>query len=179
MSMKRIYPYHQSLVVSAVLLALLASPAQAHKFYVSNAQMEYNPKTKSLEIIIRVFTDDLEMALLRHHRQTVRLDQKEAGTLTLAYLKDRFEIKGRNRLPKKLKWVGLEVKGDSAWLYVEVSAPEGAQALQLRNRLFFELFEEQVNLVNTRFDGKQIGLMYKPGDSFKAITTRDPSISGN
>jgi len=151
-----------------------------HKFHVSVTQIEYNSKEQSAEISLRVFADDLENALSQHAKRPVKIDpatankDKQLGETILAYLRDRFQLKTRAGRLVKLSWVGMENHADMIWLYVEGKLSEGMEGAQLRNKVFQELFEDQVNIVNSKIDGKQVGLMFKVKDEFKSITAYPP-----
>ena len=70
---------------------------------------------------------------------------------------------------------------DMFWLYLEGKVPAGSansgslDGSQLRNRIFCELFDDQVNIVNTKIQNKQIGLMFESKDGFKLISTSVPA----
>jgi len=64
----------------------------------------------------------------------------------------------------------MEPEADAVWLYVETKMPEGLDGAQLRDRLFFEMLDDQVNLVHLKFAGKKADLVFKVGDEFKAIS---------
>ncbi len=152
-----------------------------HKFHVSVTQLDYNQKAQSAEITIRVFADDLETALSQHAKRRVKLDpatankDKQAGETALAYLRGSFELKGKTGRPVKLIWVGMEWQADMYWLYLEGKLTDGLEGAQLRNKVLQELFEDQVNIVNSKIDGKQIGLMFDAKDDFKLITAQPPA----
>jgi hypothetical protein len=153
----------------------------SHKFHVSVTQIEYNQKEQSAEITIRVFADDLENALSQHTKRPIKLDpatankDKQVGETVIAYLRDRFQLKTSAGRPVKLNWVGMEWQADMFWLYVEGKLPSGLEGAQLRNKVFQNLFEDQVNIVNSKIDGKQIGLMFDSMDDFKLITAYPPA----
>ncbi|HEY0319602.1 MAG TPA: DUF6702 family protein [Pyrinomonadaceae bacterium] len=152
------------------LSPLAVRDASAHKFYTSISHAEYNPETKSLEIVARVFSDDLELALTRRNSKAIYLDStKEVSAYIVAYLKETFEVKGVDEKRKEIKWVGLETKVDTTWLYFEIKMPEGLKGTELRNRLFFELFSEQVNIVNIKDADNKFDLVFKRGDEFKSL----------
>jgi hypothetical protein len=141
-----------------------AHAAAAHKFYTSLARVEYNASEKSVEVTLRVFADDLELALKRRAGREVRLDRtKDADQLVLAYLRDTFEIKNRDGELKALKWVGMEMRAGVAWLYVEAEMPEGLAGARLRDHVLFELFDEQVNTVSVRYKGASGDLVFTRG----------------
>lgn len=154
------------------------SNTNSHKIHVSVAQLEFNQKAQSVEIVIRVYADDLENALSQHAKRQVKLDpanaskDKRVGEAVIAYLRDNFELKNKEGHLVKLNWVGLEWQVDMFWLYAEAKMLNGLDGSQLRNRVFFDLYEDQVNIVNTKIQNKQVGLMFEQKDGFKTITNR-------
>lgn len=139
--------------------------APAHKFYVSLAEVDYNNETKSLEVALRVFADDLELALTRREHQAVYLDRTQnIDKFIRAYLQDRFEVRGRDGKTKEIKWVGMESKVDSTWLYFEIPVDGSLDEMQLRNRIFLEQYAEQINTVICKIGGKQRDFIFKTGD---------------
>lgn len=157
-----------------LLLCIFIVPAntsKAHKYYTSLAELNYNAETKSVEVSMRVFADDLELALTRRNKRAVYLDKtKDASALVLIYLKDVFELKNGKGEVKALRWIGMETKADVVWLYFEIPMPEGLEGTALRHRLLFDLFEDQVNLVNGKDGGRKLDLSFKRGDDFKPLT---------
>lgn len=157
-------------LLTAALLACacaLAWPggAAAHKYYTSLARAEYNEETKTVEFALRVFADDLELALTRRGGRKVYLDKtKDAADLTLAYLRETFEVVGRDGRRVELRWIGMETQGDVAWLYFEAPLPEGPAGATLRDRILLELFQTQVNIVSLKYGGGKLDLVFKRGD---------------
>ena len=166
---------HLRHVTAAVLLGCAAlcagaATAAAHKYYTSLAQVEYNAEGKSVEVTLRVFADDLELALSRRAGREVTLDRtKDVDRLVLAYLRDTFEIRNRDGATKALKWVGMDLRAGVAWLYFEAEMPEGLAGGRLRDHLLFELFEEQVNTVSVRYQGARADLVFARGDGERDV----------
>jgi len=146
-----------------------------HKVHISVTNLEFNQPKQTVEIVIRVFTDDLENALSRSGARTVKIDPASAGKnrrvgdLVMAYLRSNFELKNKAGRPVTLSWNGIEGQIDMFWLYVKGRMPGGLEGAQMRNKIFCELFDDQVNIVNAKHQGKQIGLMFESKDDFKAI----------
>ncbi len=146
-----------------------------HKIHVSVSSLEFNQTNQEVEIAIRVFTDDLETALSRRAERPVKIDTATAGKdkrvsdLLMAYLRSHFELKNKAGRPIVLTWSGIEGEMDMFWLYVKGRMPGGLEGAQMRNKIFCELFEDQVNIVNAKHQGKQLGVMFEPKDDFKAI----------
>lgn len=158
------------LLVCAPSRATTAHAAAVHKFYTSLARVEYNAEEKTAEVTLRVFADDLELALKRRTGREVKLDRtKDADQLVLAYLRDTFDIKNHDGDVKALKWVGMELRAGIAWLYVEAEMPEGLSGARLRDHVLFELFEEQVNTVSVRCNSASADLVFARGDGERAV----------
>ena len=147
----------------------------SHKIHVSVTSLEFNQPRQMVEIVIRVFSDDLENALSRRAERTVKIDPATAGKdrqvveQVMAYLRSNFELKNKAGRPVALSWNGIEGQPDMFWIFVKGRAPGGLEGAQLRNKIFCELFDDQVNIVNAKHQGKQIGLMFEAKDDFKIL----------
>ena len=115
--------------------------------------MRWSPETQTVQTTIRVFTDDLELALRNHHRLDEGMkiwlgDVQEwpsADTAILGWVSDLLTL-DVNDEALLWQWVGKEVELDVTYLYVE-SNPTRSSHWQVTNRLFFREFEDQVNEV--------------------------------
>ena len=125
----------------------------AHKFYISLTQVDHNPKAASLEITIKLFTDDLELALSPTNPGRMKLGtEKEiegADSLVFDYLKKRlwYEVNGK---PVNYRYIGRETENDVSWCYVEVLNVTQLNTLKVHNLLLTEAFPEQINLTNIK-----------------------------
>ncbi len=160
---------------TVLLLAALIVPsvtaAPVHTFHTSLMQAEFNEKSKSLEIAIQVFSHDLETVLSKRAGKRVRLDKSsDAPALVLAYLSEAVNIRNREGQVKAFTWVGMEAQADAVWIYIESKMPEGLEGAQIRNRIFFDLLDDQVNRVHLKYEGKKADLVFKRGEDFKAIS---------
>jgi hypothetical protein len=158
-------------LVFGLSLSRVVPNVAAHKFHTSFAEAEYNEKEASLQITLRTFPDDLEMILnKRNGKKNVRLDRKQdAEPLLIAYLQETFQLKNAKGETLKLSWVGMDAGVDSAWLYFEARMPEGFAGAQLRNQFLFDLYDDQVNLVNVKQDERKRALTFKNGDNFQPL----------
>jgi uncharacterized protein DUF6702 len=147
----------------------------SHKIHVSVTNLEFSRPRQTVEIVIRVFSDDLENALSRRANRAVKIDPATAGKdrqvveLVMAYLRSSFELKNKAGRTVALSWNGIEGQPDMFWIFVKGRAPGGLEGAQLRNKIFCELFDDQVNIVNAKHQGKQLGLMFESKDDFKIL----------
>jgi len=139
-----------------ILYALLvAAPmhfaAWLHPMHVSVTEIEMDEKEKRLEIMMRVFVDDLEITLRRNFKQP-ELDVLEPKGQTLdelmtAYLKGRFQIAldGKQQI---VKYLGHERDHEAFIFYVEVDKVKKWKSIQIQNSIITEIYDDQSNLVH-------------------------------
>ena len=165
------YSLSLAFVVAFGLASSRAVPsAAAHKFHTSFTEAEYNAKEGSLQITLRTFPDDLELILGKRSGKSVRLDRKQdAEPLLVAYLQETFQLKNSKGEIVKLSWVGMDAGVDSAWLYFEARLPDGLAGAQLRNQFLFDLYDDQVNLVNVKQDKQKRALTFKNSADFQPL----------
>lgn len=134
----------------------------AHPFYLSVTEIFHNPQARSLEITLRVFTDDLEQALRQRQGSPVILSGEHASpgadALVIAYLGEKIRFQADSAY---LSWhyVGKEVEPDATYIYLEVSGIGSLRHFKAENRLFFELYESQRNLLHLKANGTHKSLM--------------------
>lgn len=160
------------------LISFVSGNALAHKFHASITQMDYNDKEGAVKVVIRFFTDDFETAISQHAKRPIKfntpqaLKEKANVAAVLDYVRERFELKSPKGAPVRFTWVGMEMQADMIWVYFEGKLAGGLAGAQVRNRVLHELFEDQVNIVNFKYDGKQTGTMFNAQDGFKAVPAK-------
>ena len=138
------------------LLCLFCSSASAHKFYVSLTEMNYNQKTKSLEVSIKIFIDDIEDVLeLENESKLFVCTEKEApevNTLLHEYTKKHFQILKENT-HLNFEFIGKSCDQDYIYLFAEYKDFNPEQKYTLKNTLLTDDFHEQHNKVNYLVNG--------------------------
>ena len=129
--------------------------ADAHPFHVTIAEAEWNPKTSSLEVSMRVNPIDVERVLRERLKRSVELSESDeaAEKAVFAYLQERLVLSSGPKTKWKPKWVGMEVKINRAWLYFEYPMPQPPRSLRVEHRLFHELEDDQVNTLLLKVGG--------------------------
>jgi hypothetical protein len=137
-----------------------------HDFHTSLSEINYNDKTKSLEISIRVFTDDLELALSEiNNNKKIKIEGEKTiiDPLIEKYIMKHLAIISPQKKVKLIKYYGKEQEAEATWIYAEMADCENIKDFTLFNTLFTDLFTDQTNLVNITsgsqkktmlFDGK-------------------------
>jgi hypothetical protein len=142
----------------AGFLQLITLTFFLHPMHVSVTEIQLDEKDKELEIMMRVFIDDLELTLRN------KLNQPEMDILELKngmtvdqlagdYLKDHFKVSLDNK-PQKTAYLGHEREGEAFIFYVQVSNVKKFKTIQIFNDIITELHEDQSNLVHVTVKDK-------------------------
>lgn len=157
--------------LAGILLGLLSGALLLgfrHPFHVSVCQVDHNPQTQALEITFRIFTDDLEEALaaqgaqrlfLGDARESQAVDRYLCNYLNHAVL---FVVNGDTA---NFRYVGRETETDITWCYVEIHKIAQVKKISVTSRLLQEIFEDQINLVHIKADGKLKSLQLRRGQA--------------
>ena len=169
---KRMKKINKLLKVCTLLISVaffLGNSERAHKFYMSIIDMEYNEASKSLQISMKLFADDLEFVLEKEQNVKVFLgtekEHEKTDDFIKSYLNTHFFIEqSKGSLP--LTYVGKEVDKDYAWIYIEVKNFKVKDETLLTNSMLIDYFKDQTNKIN-----------YKKGDEVNSFTLYNQNIS--
>jgi hypothetical protein len=153
------------ILVTITLLITLCG-ASIHPVHVSVTEISFDEKEKELEIISRIFWDDLEKSIRTEKKQS-ELNLLEPGTsittdqLVGEYLQKRFKITLDGKAPQKIKYLGHEVENEAILCYVQVANVKKFETIEIYNSVLTELYEDQSNLVHVTRKGtvKSLRLM--------------------
>lgn len=143
------------LFIIAILPLLLS--ATLHKFYVSVTEIEYVKEKKSVQIISRIFIDDLEKALCLRYDEQITLatstESKDVSVYMERYLKDKIDIK-INGKPVNFKFIGKEYDNDIVFCYLEIIDIHEIKSFEISNQLLFDTYDEQQNIVKLKINNQ-------------------------
>lgn len=132
------------------------SAAGVHDFHFSRTDVRWNPDTQTVQTTVRVFTDDLELALRNHHglSEDVKIwlgDKSEwaqADSAIHTWLQAHLTV-ALDESTVHWTWVGKEVELDITYLYLE-SQPLVHRSGRWRasNSLLYAEFNDQVNEIH-------------------------------
>lgn len=142
------------------MLLLLTAFTGLHKFYVSVTNVEYSEKEESLQIISRIFIDDLENALQTRYDFSARLATPEEDGSAAAQIERYFNSKFTvwvNGSEREYTFLGKRYDRDLVVCYLEVTGipKETLKSVEVRNEILTDIFEEQKNLVHFRILGNK------------------------
>ncbi|NER18606.1 peptidase E [Spongiivirga citrea] len=112
----------------------------------------------NLQITIRLFIDDFEDVLQERYDQSIILNEDNNPALIEnsigKYLSKKLNIK-LNGKDATLNYLGKEYDNDIVKCYVEIENTNEIKSVSVTNKLLFDLFEEQQNIVHLRLKGKR------------------------
>jgi hypothetical protein len=135
-----------------VLVLLLLSVFSLHPLHISVTEINFDEKDKALEIMMRVFVDDLETTM-RKRTQQAELDiLNPKGGVTVDQLMREY-VAGHLKIwldnkPQTVTYLGHEREGDAFIFYIEVSKVKKWKTIKVQNDLLTEMFDDQSNLVH-------------------------------
>ncbi|MCP9766725.1 hypothetical protein EGI22_02310 [Lacihabitans sp. LS3-19] len=134
-----------------------------HDFHTSLTEINFNPKSKSLELSVRVFTDDLETALTNFNKgKLVRMEdpESEVDPLIEQYIRKNLALVSPEKEVKFGKFYGKEKESEATWIYLEIFDCQEIKGFTLYNAIMQELFEDQTNLVNIIYPSQKKTVVY-------------------
>ena len=134
------------------------SSKKSHKFYVSVTSVEYVQAEESLQIISRIFIDDLESALQARYTFKAAMGTADESELVTESIQRYFNAKFTvfvNGKPREYTFVGKKYDRDQVICYLEVSgvSEAGLESVGIQNEILMDVFEEQKNLVHLKILG--------------------------
>ncbi|APY12054.1 peptidase E [Seonamhaeicola sp. S2-3] len=140
------------------LIIPLIAFTNIHKYYISVTQIEYVKEEKSIQIISRIFIDDLENVLRKRYNDSIIIDDpqyvKETNKYIEKYLRNKIKIKV-NGAETNFNFVGKEYNLDIVKCYLEIKNIENITSFEISNKVLFDMFDDQQNIIKTNINSKQ------------------------
>jgi hypothetical protein len=136
----------------AIIFFITLSGASIHPVHVSVTEISFDGKERELEIVSRIFMDDLETAI-REAKKQPGLNLLEPGStlttdqLVSEYLQSRFKITLNGKV-QKIKYLGHEVESPALLCYIQVQNVKKLETIGVFSSVLTELYDDQSNLVN-------------------------------
>jgi hypothetical protein len=145
----------------------------AHKYYLSLTQIEFKKESKSIQIIINVFMDDIEAALNKNNNIDLQLaTKKELKNNNLyfeKYLRSKLQFK-IDTIAKDFKYIGKEYDGDLVYFYLEIENIFKISTIEISNKILLQHFPKQQNLIKTKVGKKNKSVLLSK-DKYNEVLT--------
>ncbi len=157
------------LVLGIVLIlqtSFLPSPFSVlpakHDFHTSLTEMRYNPKAKTFEISLRIFTDDLEKVLsATNQNKKFLVENNDKNDLFVeAYIRKHFVVTNPKNQKLVINYIGKEKEGEATWVYLEMPVNESINGSKIQNNVLIDMFEDQTNILNIFVQNQKKSYLY-------------------
>jgi len=149
------------LLLLIIILPLISFTA-IHKYYVSVTEIEYVAEQKSVQIISRIFVDDFESLLRNRYDERLTLAIENEDDLvdyyTEKYLKEKLIITINSQI-LEFNFIGKEYEEDIMLSYLEIVGVDNISSIEVTNRILFELFQDQKNIVRFKINSKNKSIL--------------------
>ena len=141
-----------------VIPVLEPAPAQAHVFYVSVTRVKWDADETRLDVSVRIFTDDLEEAVVKAGGPRLRLwtdgAREDRDRHVADYLATRlaFRVNGEER---ELAYVGMEDALDATACLMQIRNVDRVETIEVENRILIDLYDTQANVMRFEVGGEK------------------------
>lgn len=151
-----------------------ANVDDAHKFYVSHLNMNYDEKSKTFQLSFSIFINDLEMTLKKQTGKKINLDEitNVNEKFVFEYVNEHFIAKVEGK-PLKLKSIGYELEDDVVWVYIETVQTKIPESFEITNKILFELYPEQKNMVKIKVGENDYSALFTVKNLVEIIKLND------
>ncbi len=141
-------------MIAMGMTLLVWAGMMVHPMAVSLAEIEYNAKTESLEVALRLYPEAWDQAITKFRDETkeTRADRTDEEWMT-AYLEANLRVwevppPGSKPTPRvRYRWIGQEEERGAVWLFFEIPWKGSMDRLMVRSTILFDVFPEQLNTV--------------------------------
>ncbi|MEM1137227.1 MAG: DUF6702 family protein [Bacteroidota bacterium] len=127
-----------------------------HAIYLSVCEIDY--LNSSLQIRMKVFTDDLEDAIRNQTGEIIKIEghlaERVIHNKINNYLLSKFSI-STNGKPLNLVYLKSEIENDALWVYFQSKQVKPFTYCTISNTTFIELFESQINVISMHYQSEK------------------------
>jgi hypothetical protein len=145
--------------LAAGSLAAVARQAYSHPLHTTLTQVTVRADG-ALELVLRAFVDDFAAAVSERRAVPAAATSTPHDSATARYLEARLVLADAagQRLP--LRIAGIRRASDVIWVTLRSTGTSPGSPVRLTNRVLFERFDDQVNIVQASVAGRRQTLLF-------------------
>lgn len=141
----------------AILLLFISSFQKVkHPFFVSVIDINYKQKEQTLQLSVKLFTNDLEDALRRTSKKKIDIlnpiNKAETDSILYNYIIKRLNI-NVNSKKQTLHFIGYEKEEEAIWTYLEIKNSLLPKKINIETKLLYDFLPQQINIVHVDING--------------------------
>jgi len=142
------------LLLCAVLLCA-STAVSAHRFHAGIADVSFNARTGSTEIVHTYMAHDIDALLANLYGRQFDLSEADDQEVLRKYIESRFWVQGQEKTRLRVRWVGLTADAERVTIYQEIEQTPLWKAGAIHNAVLVDFLPDQVNTVNLN-DGNAV-----------------------
>ena len=155
-----------SLCVAAI--ASVPREAEAHPLHTTLVQLTYDERTRTMESSIRVFASDFAAAVAKRRGATAPTSDVVSDTDAMTYVSGTLVVSDARGRAVPLAWCGSRRSGDVLWLCLRIVNTAQPSEVKISDQMLCELFDDQINIVQTTDGAKHASTLFTKGDRAKS-----------
>ena len=164
------------MMISNFIFGLILSFSGLHPFHVTVSELIYKEEDKAVQIMHKIFVDDFEQTLNKAYQVDLDIlalkDTKSIDSLVQDYLSKHFKV-SINGKEQEIVYLGSELDANVLWCYQEIYKVRRPKVFTITNRVMFEEFDDQSNLVHTTLNGELKTLRLVENEGEQTVSFED------
>jgi hypothetical protein len=145
------------MMMTNLIFGLFFTFSGLHPFHITVTELIYKEDAKAVQIMHKIFIDDFEQTLNKAYNVNLDIltleDTKSIDSLVADYLSKNFSV-SINGKREEIIYLGSELEENVLWCYQEIYKVRKPRIFQITNKVMFEEFDDQSNLVHTNMNGE-------------------------
>jgi hypothetical protein len=135
-------------LLACVLLLCASTLASAHRFHAGIADVSFNARTGSTEIVHTYMAHDIDALLANLYGRQFDLTDPDDQDVLRKYVEARFQVLGPDKTRLRVRWVGMTADAERVTIYQEIEQTPLWKAGFIHNAILVDFLPDQVNTVN-------------------------------
>jgi len=135
-------------MLACAVLLCASTAASAHRFHAGIADVSFNARTGSTEIVHTYMAHDIDALLANLYGRQFDLTDPEDQDVLRKYIEARFQVLGQDKSRLRVRWVGMTADAERVTVYQEIEQTPLWKAGTIRNEILVDFLPDQVNTVN-------------------------------
>jgi hypothetical protein len=156
------------LVVALIVVGTLAGArtAWSHPIHTTLTEIAMDADG-TMHFTIRAFADDFSAAVAKHAGKPRPADYVVPEADIVSYVTSAVSVEDASGKRAPVAWSGSRRAGDVVWVTFKVPSVRALRGVKIASTLLFELYDDQVNIVQTTEGGRHRSMLFTTGDGKK------------
>ncbi|MFN7119770.1 MAG: DUF6702 family protein [Saprospiraceae bacterium] len=161
-----------------LVLALCGSFVPFHPIHIAISEVSYSEKDKALQVMHKIFYDDLENHIEQLEKAAGRevnlrlgsdKEHAQADEYIRKYVENHFKLTADGKTYAGT-YLGKEFETDAVWIYIEVEKVKVPKKLDVSDTILMDLHSDQSNFVHFNIASQKKSLRFQKGSERQQVS---------